>query len=703
MQYYSLKSILASKKIKIDLENPLPSFGIEGPIDRPYIEPSFEKIIYETEKPTIILISAVGASGKTALAQQLSRETQLPVLDLGKHEPVGANSLTGLLTTAYNVTDIGKVFQGLSTGTYGVIIDAIDEGRSKTTGKAFEAFMDDIAKLCKTAPVTNLVILGRTRILEDCWAYLTDKGIISGLVTINPFDDAAARKYIDAFTVGISSPYARQYSAARDFVLEKLQNAFSPQLASSGNQFLAFIGYPPVLDAIVTLLNQEQNYHKLLTSLQEEDNRNIEINMLRQVCDYILKRERNDKVIPNIVKPLVADAPSEIAQPALSNAFMPEEQLVRLVAHTLKQQMSLSVVPEHSLNEKYEAQLIPWFPEHPFIRNGEFRNAVFEALALATLMASANSLYHKLVAEYVRTHKHSYHLVYMLDAISTAREVAIDHVNVLLSSAMEFRSVHSVVDIHLNGPDQDEEIDTVTESHEVEIAIDVRIGEDQELAKEFNFRTSVGSPCVMDLGSRLCGIFATLPCDVRCGDGQELEIVAPVEIKASTLRFEAKSLNVKPSKAKNNEDEVIMEAGRVESSVETAVTSGTSFSMIVGDLSGLTYPLIKYATERSRPLVSREVSQKYFRLKRILQEFRSHSRGSLAKYRHKIEHERVLRNDIGRSVLGKLVEDRILSVKGNFYHLDPSRLGDCVGVTWHDLRRGHFPDCLAVYLQSIDT
>jgi hypothetical protein len=53
----------------------------------------------------VILISAVGATGKTALAEQLSRETRLPILDLGKHKPVGDNTLTGLLTTAYDVKD----------------------------------------------------------------------------------------------------------------------------------------------------------------------------------------------------------------------------------------------------------------------------------------------------------------------------------------------------------------------------------------------------------------------------------------------------------------------------------------------------------------------------------------------------------------------------------------------------------------------
>jgi len=115
---------------------------------RPYIHPAFQKYIFDTEQPPIILISAVGATGKTALAENLSRDIGLPLFDLAKHKPVGDNTLTGLLTSAFEVKQISAVLEGLSTGTFGVIIDGVDEGRSKTNEKAFEAFLDDIARLC---------------------------------------------------------------------------------------------------------------------------------------------------------------------------------------------------------------------------------------------------------------------------------------------------------------------------------------------------------------------------------------------------------------------------------------------------------------------------------------------------------------------------------------------------------------------------
>ena len=133
MKFYNLKSIMVSQKVACDMRMPTDSFYIAPPRPTPYIEPTFSKIDFETERPQVVLISAVGATGKSALAHVLSNRTSLPLLDLGKHKPVGDNTLTGLLTSAFHVEDLSRIFQGTRSGTYGVIIDGIDEARSKTT------------------------------------------------------------------------------------------------------------------------------------------------------------------------------------------------------------------------------------------------------------------------------------------------------------------------------------------------------------------------------------------------------------------------------------------------------------------------------------------------------------------------------------------------------------------------------------------
>ena len=74
-------------------------------------------------------MNAVGGSGKTALASKFSTYTGMPVLDLGIHPPVADNTLTRLLTTAFPLDQLTNILTSLKSGTFGVIIDGIDEGR----------------------------------------------------------------------------------------------------------------------------------------------------------------------------------------------------------------------------------------------------------------------------------------------------------------------------------------------------------------------------------------------------------------------------------------------------------------------------------------------------------------------------------------------------------------------------------------------
>ena len=552
MNYYNVKSLVAATKKPFPFKNTTSSFFIADPKSRHYIEPGFQKIDFPTERPTILLVSAVGATGKTALAEQLSHDTKLPLLDLGKHKPVGDNTLTGLLTSAFDFRDISSVFEGLSSGNYGVIIDGIDEGRSKTTEKAFEAFLDDLVKLCQISKETTFIMLGRTQVLEDCWAYLSDKQIPTALITISPFNMESAKQYIDIFTDGITSGYSAQYIKARDTILDKLGRAFTGTLDDKSEEFLSFIGYPPVLDAVVTLLKEEKNYYKLLEDLGDTEGANIEISLLHRIAEYILNRERNLKVIPNIIKPLFEDVPSELFESAIENAFSIEEQCIRLVGYSLRKTVNLSTFGDTNLDEKYEASLLTWLPEHPFITNinnrNQFRNAVFEALSLATLISSQNTdsdfltLKNLLLDEYLVSHKSSYHLVYMLDSISQDHRIPINTIGPLISAAMEFKSVNSIVELHIDGPEWDYETLDQNVTGDIDLEVEILLGTSSNAVQSFSFHGEITPSSRLSLGSRLGGAFISVPCHVKLGGAYDIEMTTPIDITARSVIIDAKEL-----------------------------------------------------------------------------------------------------------------------------------------------------------------
>ena len=242
MQYRHLCALFNAQKQSIHMDHEADSFRIHQSDNSPYIEPTIEKVIFETERPSIILVSAVGATGKTTLARQLSIESGLPVLDLAHHRPVGGHSLTGLITESFDISAVSSVLQGLQHGNFGIIVDGIDEGRSKTTEEGFRSFLANLSGLCASSKRPVFVILGRTAILEDCWIHFTTEGIDTALVTIEPFSVSSAKKYIDAFSLGLESRRAPEYTVARDTIIKKLGAVFSADVDGQNPDFLAFFG-----------------------------------------------------------------------------------------------------------------------------------------------------------------------------------------------------------------------------------------------------------------------------------------------------------------------------------------------------------------------------------------------------------------------------------------------------------------------------
>lgn len=698
LSFPNLTSIVTAQKKSISMKENTASFVPAVQRTQAYIEPTFSKIQFEREKPPVLLISAVGATGKTTLARVLSHQTGLPLLDLSKHKPVGDNTLTGLLTSAFKVEDLSRVFEGVGSGTFGVIVDGIDEGRSKTTEKAFEAFLDDLAKLCKNAQNTSFVLLGRTQALEDCWLYLEDKGVSTGLLTILPFDIDGARRYIDAFSDGAKSAHPEEYVEVRDMILDRLSAAFQTG-AEKDQSFMSFIGYPPVLDAIVTLLREEQNYHKLKGQLSSSDANDVEVQLLQRIAMYICRREKEDKVVPNIVTQIVAELPEEESDAIKERIFELEEQCRRLVSYCLGRRLSLSRIGVPLLDEKYEAQLATFLSEHPFVSGREFRNAVFEAVALSVLILSAEPDAIQLALEYASRHKHNYHLIYLLHNMAAERQIPIGVLPVIVGSALEFRSRTSSVEISIEGSDTPE---SQRDAQTVDIEIGIITGTAEGQSREFIFQSDLKGAAMVELGQSLSSTYVSLPCEVVLSSAQELDFTAPVEITAGKISLRSPAIILRPSTgAAATDKHVLLEAQSIDCTAEAIATNGLEFVLTVADRSGLTYPAIKYVKQKDVFDKDSALQEKYMRVRRILVQFRSHSRGTMARYKGKIEHERVLRNELGQIILDRLLKDGILTRDGSFYFLQPENVDKHLGVSYIDLRKGLTSARLKQYLQSI--
>jgi hypothetical protein len=59
------------------------------------------------------------------------------------------------------------------------------------------------------------------------------------------------------------------------------------------------------------------------------------------------------------------------------------------------------------------------------------------------------------------------------------------------------------------------------------------------------------------------------------------------------------------------------------------------------------------------------------------------------------------KGDLGVALRQRLVADKVLSVEGAMYFLEPKVLGDKVGVSFQDLKLKHYSLQSRAYLQSV--
>jgi hypothetical protein len=386
----------------------------------------------------------------------------------------------------------------------------------------------------------------------------------------------------------------------------------------------------------------------------------------------------------------------------IASIYEPEEQCIRLVCHCLKRPLTLEMIHENLINEKYEQHLVSWLPEHPFVSGHQFRNAVFEAVALATLIASGSGLGLESALAYLDSHRHNYHLVYLLDRIAHDGQIPIGCLHAVLGAALEFQSTAASVELHVDGPGVDDPLSAEARGV-VETQIEIIMGLDGNKSKTFIFHSDVTGIRSVRLGQRLSSTFISLPCDVVLSGAEELELTAPVEISAATIDLQSPALVLRyPPKIVPDENHVLLDATSIASTVGSIVTNGVELVLAVSDRAGLSYPSIQYVQDK-QPLPSDHLlKEKYLRLRRILVHFRSHSRGSLAKYKHKVDNERVAGNETGRAILRQLLKDHILTLDGAFYFIEPENVDKHLGVSWHDLIKGRTSEKLVQYLREIN-
>lgn len=355
----------------------------------PFVAPTFEREAAQAGGlREIVLIRASAAVGKSTIARALSSARDVPILDLAT-TAVATGSLKGLLSDLRNGSNPVDAFH---LGDLPIIVDALDEGRLRSSENGFISFLDSSAdtilesRQVKDRP--KLILLGRPEAIE--WASLafSRDGIELSVLDVGYFDEDGARALIHAYA-GQSAKPDSGYLVHKEPVEQLISTYFNQieaalglstgQLWSSASG-PTFAGYAPVLAAIGSLIPEIDNFAEARNRLNDTGSHDA-WGVIESVLDAIIERDRG-KLLNLIGAGMSAPIPEE--------AYDKTEQLTLLLQHVQGQALAGTGRVKLSPSDlaKYDEEIQRWLPEHPFLRQGDLSNDVIASFVFAPAIAA---------------------------------------------------------------------------------------------------------------------------------------------------------------------------------------------------------------------------------------------------------------------------------------------------------------------------
>lgn len=333
----------------------------------------------------VVFIEASAAVGKTTLVNHISASRKIPLLDLSKVH-VSTGTLQALIA---GLSGPGDPVHAFHTGALPIIIDALDEGRLHSQETGFDSFLQTAAEFLQedrsATDSPKLIIVGRYQSVDIAkeWFELAGPEISTRSAEIGFFGENAAWELIRAYAESTAKSDAAYWDHP-DPVRELIQAYFNAIAVSLGidraalwttDRGRAFAGYAPVLAAIGGLLANMRDFIGLANQLRSAGTQEA-WGVIETVLNQVLSREQN-QLRDQLAEKISGQVPDEV--------YDADEQLALLTQYVHHEPLvgSGRVQLAPTDHTKYHSMIEQKLPDHPFVRHGDFGNAVLGSVALA--------------------------------------------------------------------------------------------------------------------------------------------------------------------------------------------------------------------------------------------------------------------------------------------------------------------------------
>lgn len=672
------KNVLTPFNHKLAVEN---SFYSPTELGFDYINPPLS-IRYKTNENTegfenvdIVLISATGATGKSALSKYLGMTLKQPIYDMGEAGPVGENSLIGMLTKNRAIEEMTMFLTNLTIGKAVMIIDALDEGALKVTSQAMSSFYDEIGRLSKNTQGISFVLTGRTHIMETAAIELEARGINVILLQIEPFTIKEAKLFIDKTVEKKSNidKYNVSYIRVRDLILTSVEGFFQDINEMKHKQYERFIGYAPVLQTIAALLDEKCNYQQLYEEISGTNVKNV--TLIIEIIERILQREKG-KVEKELLPQLTQNVAPVTAEKAYKLAYDITEQCIRSLNIIMSNSSyRMAITGDNAFDIQYEKQISCWLKEHPFLNDRSFVNIVFESYVISHLLQIQE--YKQIAIDYLKSknYKTSYLFFDFYWNLSKDKIADIDVVPYLYDSLVSMDSQNDCVHMEiLEAKDQCLEITFMRKEEEYVLIVD------NSANKSF---------CI----PRYCSnLVVDAPINIRIPSYSRMDMKAPIALICKEILFESDELCLCASNNTQTSG-ILWEANALRVNLHNSAnpeirdyTGQANVNFTINTKEKPSYPFVQFYSQYTSESETITPHNPYYqKLRRTLLMFRSHSKGMLARYKEKIDN-RIGATKQGVDVLDALKERGIMVESGVMYSLNYVKLASELGIKYDDVQ-----------------
>lgn len=268
--------------------------GIAQPAEAPtsFVEPRFELSSEEskflTAVPSVLMISAPAAVGKSWLARELSARSKNPLWNLSKFR-LGSHFFTGTIAQVFGGAGYAEIEDRMRHGQVTLILDAADEAVVGSGLTNFEAAIADLAGLIGSPNdlASAAVILGRPDTLELVGVLLEENEVSWQLWHVDYFDEDKSLEFVRTKIEAHGTSNLQEVDDFLDDFFVTVKQALGQQSVPHRE----FLGYAPVLDAVASFYVSHRNPFATFQEIKRSKSSAHVWALLRQVVSSICDRE----------------------------------------------------------------------------------------------------------------------------------------------------------------------------------------------------------------------------------------------------------------------------------------------------------------------------------------------------------------------------------------------------------------------------